>query len=173
MTGYYAVYRSNDVLITNPPAVRDLFESEHYLVDGSYSLEDAALTVWSTGTMFDVWKGPGGTENVTEEFLTELSQYLDQETLLIRSVGHEGTKHRPDVYQYRVTPDGDVSTDTLPTATPEPAVNVEAQFTPDGLSVSAYDPEGNLYDETWFTWEEVEEMKSPTDNTAFTFEINP
>ena len=37
---------------------------------------------------------------------------------------------------------------------------VDIRFTSEGISASAYTEEGVLVDEAWFTWDEVEEMKS-------------
>lgn len=37
---------------------------------------------------------------------------------------------------------------------------VDIQFTPDGISASAYKAGNHLHDEAWFTWDEVEELKS-------------
>lgn len=45
---------------------------------------------------------------------------------------------------------------------------VDGKFTPEGIGVTAYDDTGAVVDETWFTWDEVEEMKHPTE-LAFTF----
>lgn len=60
----------------------------------------------------------------------------------------------------------------MSTNTPKnPDVTVDGRFTADGLSVSAYDKDGNVLDETWFTWTEIEELKG-ADGSDFTFEID-
>jgi hypothetical protein len=51
-----------------------------------------------------------------------------------------------------------------------PDIIVDGQFTPEGLTVSVYDDDGNVLDETWFTWDEVEDRRSP-DFSDFTFEL--
>lgn len=49
-------------------------------------------------------------------------------------------------------------------------VTVDGRFTSEGISVSAYDDDGNVLDEAWFTWDEVDEMKSDGES-HFTFEL--
>lgn len=53
----------------------------------------------------------------------------------------------------------------------EPEFTVDIQFTPNGISASAYS-EGELIleDESWYTWDEVEEMKS-NEESHITFEL--
>jgi hypothetical protein len=52
-----------------------------------------------------------------------------------------------------------------------PDVTVDGRFTNDGLSVSVYDDNGTVLDETWFTWDEVEERKGD-EQSDFTFELD-
>ena len=55
--------------------------------------------------------------------------------------------------------------------TDNPDFTVDGQFTRDGLSVSVYDEDGAVVDETWFTYEEMDE-RSINDFSDFTFELN-
>lgn len=52
-----------------------------------------------------------------------------------------------------------------------PDYTVDGRFTQEGLSVSVYDEQANVVDETWFTWDEIEELKSE-EGSDFTMEIN-
>ena len=45
---------------------------------------------------------------------------------------------------------------------------VDIRFTQEGISASAYD-DGCLVDEMWFTWDEVEELKS-NEESRITFQ---
>lgn len=54
--------------------------------------------------------------------------------------------------------------------TPMNDITVDGRFTSEGISVSAYDEDGDVLDETWFTWGEVEDLKG-LNESAFTFEI--
>lgn len=47
---------------------------------------------------------------------------------------------------------------------------VDGRFTSEGISVSAYSDDGALLEETWFTYDEIEEMKSD-EESHFTFEL--
>lgn len=47
---------------------------------------------------------------------------------------------------------------------------VDGRFTPEGVSVSVYDDDGSVVDETWFTWDEVENRKGIS-QSDFTFEL--
>lgn len=47
---------------------------------------------------------------------------------------------------------------------------VDGRFSPEGLSVSAYDSNGRLIDEIWYTWAEIEDLKSE-EESHFTFEL--
>lgn len=51
-----------------------------------------------------------------------------------------------------------------------PDFTVDGRFTSEGISVSVYDEDAILVDETWYTWDEVEEMKSD-EESHFTFEL--
>lgn len=52
-----------------------------------------------------------------------------------------------------------------------PDCTVDTRFTPEGISISMYDADGNLLDESWHTWAEVEEMKAD-DRSHVTFEYD-
>lgn len=49
-------------------------------------------------------------------------------------------------------------------------VIVDGQFNNEGLSVSVYDEDGNVRDETWLTHAEIDERKDES-SSDFTFEI--
>ena len=49
-------------------------------------------------------------------------------------------------------------------------ITVDGRFTSEGISVSVYAPDGSVLDETWFTYDEIEEMKSDG-QSHFTFEL--
>lgn len=52
----------------------------------------------------------------------------------------------------------------------EPLYTVDGRFTHEGVSVSVYEDGGErVFDESWFTWDEVEERKG--NGSDFTFEI--
>lgn len=118
------MYRSNEFR-ADTDAVEQLLAKEHpvddlppedypqkYRLDGQVEINGDTVVFYSTGTTFDVWDGDYS-ENVTEGFLTELSEHLEED-LVIRSVGFTGARHIPDAYQWRVTPDGEVSIERLP-----------------------------------------------------------
>lgn len=47
---------------------------------------------------------------------------------------------------------------------------VDGRFTSEGLSISIYDDNGNVEDETWFTWAEIEDRKEIS-QSDLTFEL--
>lgn len=53
----------------------------------------------------------------------------------------------------------------------DPRFTVDVRFHIKGISISVYEGEDNeIHDETWFTWDEVEEMKSDEESHV-TFEL--
>lgn len=55
---------------------------------------------------------------------------------------------------------------------PKPQFTVDGRFTPEGLSVSAYDAYGNVVDEVWFTYAEIEHSaENEPESSDFTFEL--
>lgn len=64
-------------------------------------------------------------------------------------------------------PDGVIQT-LLSTALE--SYDVDIRFTSEGISASAYDSDGKVVEESWFTWDEVEEMKSD-EESHITFEL--
>lgn len=55
--------------------------------------------------------------------------------------------------------------------TVNPDITVDGRFTREGISVSVYDENGHVVDETWFTYDEIEERKGD-EESDFTFEID-
>lgn len=53
-----------------------------------------------------------------------------------------------------------------------PDVTVDGRFTDEGLSVTAYDSDGGVLDEAWFTHAEIDDLAG-TDGSDFTFELSP
>lgn len=53
----------------------------------------------------------------------------------------------------------------------ELAGTVEVRFTAEGISATQRDAAGNVTDEMWFTWAEVDELKTD-ENARFTFEVS-
>lgn len=54
--------------------------------------------------------------------------------------------------------------------TDNPDITIDGRFTPEGLSVSVYDADGNVLDEAWFTHAEISTLANE-DGSDFTFEF--
>jgi hypothetical protein len=52
----------------------------------------------------------------------------------------------------------------------DPAYIVDVKFTPNGVSLNVYHSDGSVYDESWYTWSEVDHRK-PIDDSDFTAEL--
>ena len=50
-----------------------------------------------------------------------------------------------------------------------PDATVDIRFTPDGFSASMYDEDAMLLDESWYTWDEIEDLKT-YEESQITFE---
>ncbi|WP_277543691.1 hypothetical protein [Haloarcula laminariae] len=115
---YTAMYRSNHIEIAaeHVDEVEALLGGNPtetgYRFDSQYELHDSTLVLFSTITTFDAWTPAD--EQVTEEFLETLAEYLaDGEVLVIRSVGYTGARHIPDAYQHIVPANGEAETESL------------------------------------------------------------
>jgi hypothetical protein len=177
---YHGAYVSNEVTLTDEEAFMEWLQTnvEQYLdesvagegaipsyhLDGTVNVSDGTLRLESSATTFQVWDS-SCSEDKTEEFLEDLSEFIE-ESLLVRSIGHTGTRHIPDAYQWWVTPEGLAEWESLGQ---NPIVDewTEIKRGPEGISVSLYqqslDGEVTVADEWWSTWDEIDAVsKSDT-----------
>ena len=108
---YTIVTKSNEAPIDDEGAVEDIIEN-YRAEDGDYpealtcscEIEDGTLDISSRGGMLDVRHA--GRE-LTEQFLDELRPHIvEDEALIVRTVGFKGLKDLPHASQWVVTPDG-------------------------------------------------------------------
>lgn len=95
---------------------------------------------------------------------TDPAELSDEELLEeYREACHDGPVVRIDELQLEIAQRWEDEQER-----PEEMVVVDGRFTSEGISVSAYNEDGSLFDEAWFTYDEMDDLKG--DGSDFTFE---
>ncbi|MDR5657651.1 hypothetical protein RH831_10735 [Halodesulfurarchaeum sp. HSR-GB] len=109
MTVYSSVSVSNYAEVTDEETAREILQALRESFPDAYF-----QTAWHEGHLkIYADNGTIALPPEPEQFLEELAEILE-EPMMIRSVGFEGCRYKPDAWQVTVFPDGEITRNTMP-----------------------------------------------------------